>query len=30
VHAKWYSLSGRYAFHYGDMANARFFILALD
>jgi hypothetical protein len=28
--AKWYSLSGKYSFPYGEMANARVFLLALD
>ena len=28
--AKWYSLSGRYSFQYGNMANARVFLLALE
>jgi hypothetical protein len=28
--AKWYSLSGRYSFQYGSMANARVFLLALE
>lgn len=28
--AKWYSLSGRYSFQYGGMANARVFLLALE
>jgi hypothetical protein len=27
---KWYSLSGRYSFMYGNMANARVFLLALE
>jgi hypothetical protein len=27
---KWYSLSGRYSFQYGNMANARIFLLALE
>ncbi len=28
--AKWYSLSGKYSFQYGNMANARVFLLALE
>lgn len=28
--AKWYSLSGKYAFDYGSMANARLFLLCLE
>jgi hypothetical protein len=28
--AKWYSLSGKYSFQYGTMANARVFLLALE
>lgn len=28
--AKWYSLSGKYSFEYGNMANARAFLLALE
>ena len=28
--AKWYSLSGKYSFQYGNMANARVFLMALE
>ena len=28
--AKWYSLSGKYSFQYGNMANGRVFLLALE
>lgn len=28
--AKWYSLSGKYSFKYGNMANAKVFLLALE
>jgi hypothetical protein len=28
--AKWYSLAGRYSFQYGNMSNARVFLLALE
>ena len=28
--AKWYSLSGKYSFQYGNMANSRVFLLALE
>jgi hypothetical protein len=28
--AKWYSLSGKYSFQYGTMANGRVFLLALE
>jgi hypothetical protein len=28
--AKWYSLSGKYSFAYGTLANARIFLLTLE